>query len=298
MTATFKDHELAGWTAKAASYVEYFGRATAHIAPPLLDAASVGRGIRLLDVACGPGYVANAGAERGASVVGVDFAPTMVEQARKRYPAVRFEIGDAEALAFDAGSFDALTCAFGIGHFADPDRAMREALRVLREKRGQKARKPQHRASPGGLPLAQGPYLRQPQRALQEQLGSIDGQHAPSAHAMPSSMQLVELIGCVAHKLSYRSGTKPLACVAKGSCRDGLVDGQRDMIESRVVPERVEDVLVTATTTISGHVHEKRDQEIWRQLSVACEALAAELEFTCDGALDLRGYRCERGTKI
>ena len=132
MTTTFKDHELAGWTAKAEAYGDYFGLATAHIASPLLDAASVGRGTQLLDVACGPGYVAGEGARRDAEVVGVDFAPTMIEKARGKYPAVRFEVGDAEALAFDACVFDAVTCAFGIGHFADPDKAMREALRVLR----------------------------------------------------------------------------------------------------------------------------------------------------------------------
>lgn len=132
MTTTFRDHELAGWTAKADAYGDYFGRATAAIAPPLLDAASVGRNKRLLDVACGPGYVAGAAESRGANAIGVDFSPSMVEQARKRYPAVRFESGDAEALAFNDGSFDAVTCAFGIGHFADPDKAMREACRVLR----------------------------------------------------------------------------------------------------------------------------------------------------------------------
>lgn len=132
MTTTFKDHELAAWTAKADAYVDYFGRATANIASPLLDAASVAAGTRLLDLACGPGYVAGAGAARGANALGLDFSPTMLEQARKRYPSAKFESGDAEALTFGDGTFDAVTCAFGIGHFADPDKAIREALRVLR----------------------------------------------------------------------------------------------------------------------------------------------------------------------
>ena len=132
MTATFKEHELAGWTAKADAYVDYFGTATAQVASPLLDAAEVRRGMRLLDIASGPGYVAGAGSSRGADVVGVDFAPTMIEQARRRYPTARFEQGDAEALVFEEGAFDAVTCAFGIGHFAEPDKAVREAFRVLR----------------------------------------------------------------------------------------------------------------------------------------------------------------------
>ena len=132
MTATFKDHELAGWTAKAGAYDGYFGVVTGRLAPAFLDAAQVRTGSRMLDIASGPGYVAGAGAARGAEVTGLDFAAPMVEQARRRFPAVRFQQGDAENLPFDAACFDAVTCAFGIGHFADPDKAMREAARVLR----------------------------------------------------------------------------------------------------------------------------------------------------------------------
>jgi SAM-dependent methyltransferase len=91
----------------------------------------VGSGTRLLDVACGPGYIAAAAAKLGAHATGVDFAPTMVEVARRRFPGVRFEQGDAEALAAPACAFDSVTCGFGIGHFADPDRAIAEAARVL-----------------------------------------------------------------------------------------------------------------------------------------------------------------------
>src|SRR6185295_5372844 len=77
-------------------------------------------------------YTAGAAVQRGAQVIGVDFARPMVEQARRRYPGARFEEGDAEALGFPDASFDAVTCAFGIGHFPDPDQAIREAFRVLR----------------------------------------------------------------------------------------------------------------------------------------------------------------------
>jgi len=130
--ATFRDHELAGWSAKAGAYGDYFGVVTARIAPALLDAARVTKGSRLLDIACGPGYVAGGGAERGAQATGIDFAGPMVEEARRSFPRVRFQQGDAEALAFDAGAVDAVTCGFGIGHFPDPDKAIAEAFRVLR----------------------------------------------------------------------------------------------------------------------------------------------------------------------
>ena len=45
---------------------------------------------------------------------------------------MRFEQGDAEALAFGESAFEAATCAFGVGHFADPDKAIGQAYRVLR----------------------------------------------------------------------------------------------------------------------------------------------------------------------
>lgn len=132
MTATFKEHELAGWSAKAGAYPGYFGQVTARIAPVLLDAVRVTKGSRHLDVACGPGYVAGAAEERGAQSTGIDFAQPMIEEARRKYPRVRFDHGDAEALAFDADSFDAVTCGFGMGHFPEPDQAIAEAFRVLR----------------------------------------------------------------------------------------------------------------------------------------------------------------------
>jgi SAM-dependent methyltransferase len=40
--------------------------------------------------------------------------------------------GDAEALDFETGSFDAVICSFGVNHLPDPGKALREANRVLR----------------------------------------------------------------------------------------------------------------------------------------------------------------------
>ncbi|MGH8632400.1 MAG: methyltransferase domain-containing protein, partial [Burkholderiales bacterium] len=51
---------------------------------------------------------------------------------RVRHPALRFIEGNAEALPFPDASFDALTIAFGLLHFPDPDKALAEACRVLR----------------------------------------------------------------------------------------------------------------------------------------------------------------------
>src|SRR3954452_17103388 len=129
---TFHDFEQAGWERAAEFYGDTFGALTAQTAPPLLDAAAIAAGTRVLDVASGPGWVAGAAAARSAAVIGIDFARAMVGEARRRYPTIDFREGDAEALAFDAGSFDAVVMNFGMLHLARPDTAIAEAWRVLR----------------------------------------------------------------------------------------------------------------------------------------------------------------------
>jgi SAM-dependent methyltransferase len=66
----FNAFEAAGWEKQAAGYDDFFGPITTRLIEPLLDAAAVGRGVRVLDVASSPGYVAAEAAQRGALVVG------------------------------------------------------------------------------------------------------------------------------------------------------------------------------------------------------------------------------------
>lgn len=98
---------------------------------PLLDAAGVRAGSRLLDVACGPGFVSEAASARGAEPVGLDVAPAMVEEARRRCPELTFVEGDAQRLPFPDASFDVVTTNFGILHLSRPETALAEARRVL-----------------------------------------------------------------------------------------------------------------------------------------------------------------------
>ena len=88
-------------------------------------------GARTLDVASGPGYAAAAAAARGARVAALDFSSAMVELARSQNPEIEFREGDAEALPFPEGSFDAVVMNFGMLHLAQPERAVAEAFRVL-----------------------------------------------------------------------------------------------------------------------------------------------------------------------
>jgi SAM-dependent methyltransferase len=128
----FNAFEAGGWEEKAAGYDRFFGRITGQLVEPLLDAASVGAGTRMLDLATGPGYVAGRGAERGASVVGVDVAGAMVSLARQLHPGLDFRQADAHELPFDHASFDAVVGNFLILHLGRPEQAMAGFVRVLR----------------------------------------------------------------------------------------------------------------------------------------------------------------------
>jgi ubiquinone/menaquinone biosynthesis C-methylase UbiE len=124
--------ELAGWQRAAGTYETSFATATRQFLPALLDAAAVGPGRAALDVACGPGFAAAAAVARGATARGLDFSAAMLDVARQRHPAIAFDHGDAEALPYPDGGFDAVVCNFGIHHVPQPSRALREAHRVLR----------------------------------------------------------------------------------------------------------------------------------------------------------------------
>jgi SAM-dependent methyltransferase len=128
----FHEFERAGWERASAHYGDAFGALTRQTAAALLDAARVAAGMRVLDVATGPGPMAGAAAARGAQVVGLDFSPAMLAEARRHHPGITFREGDAEALPFDPYSFDAVVMNFGLLHLARPDAAIAEAHRVLR----------------------------------------------------------------------------------------------------------------------------------------------------------------------
>jgi SAM-dependent methyltransferase len=129
---SFKGMEQAGWEKNAARYDELFGSITRYAIVPLLDATAVQKGTAVLDLCCGPGYGAAAAAARGARAIGIDFSLAMVQTAQRLHSAATFRQGDAEALDFASESFDAVICSFGVNHLPDPDKALREANRVLR----------------------------------------------------------------------------------------------------------------------------------------------------------------------
>ncbi len=102
---------------------------------PVLQAAQVGQGQQVLDVACGTGIVARTAVPLVAPngrVVGLDINEGMLSVAQKKTSEVEWRHGQAEALPFEDASFDAVVSQFGLMFFADRQQALAEMVRVLK----------------------------------------------------------------------------------------------------------------------------------------------------------------------
>ena len=128
----FTRFEHEGWQGVADKYDSVWSSSTRQFIPPLLEAADVTAGMSILDVGCGPGYVAAAAAERGANPIGLDFSAEMVGIATRMFPLIEFREGDAQNLPCADSSFDRVLANFALLHLADPARACAEAGRVLK----------------------------------------------------------------------------------------------------------------------------------------------------------------------
>ncbi len=102
----------------------------------VIELAAARPGMRILDLACGPGNLSRrlaAYVSPGGEVIGVDLAPGMIELARTAdIPNARFEVMDIEQLAFADATFDGAVCGHGLQFAPDLGLALREARRVLK----------------------------------------------------------------------------------------------------------------------------------------------------------------------
>jgi len=128
----FAKFEHEGWQRVAGKYDAAWASSTRQFIPPLLDAAEVSKGMSVLDVGCGPGYVSAAAAARGANARGLDFSKEMIGIAQRMFPGIEFQEGDAQNLPFVNATFDRVLANFTLLHVSDPERACAEACRVLK----------------------------------------------------------------------------------------------------------------------------------------------------------------------
>jgi len=84
----------------------------------------------VLDVACGPGMFLQATEEYTGRLFGCDVSAVAIGQARTRVPAARLAVANAEALPYEAATFDVVTCLGSLERMLDRPRALAEILRV------------------------------------------------------------------------------------------------------------------------------------------------------------------------
>jgi SAM-dependent methyltransferase len=96
-----------------------------------LDLAGARAGQRVLDVACGGGFLLMEAERRGLVTSGIDIADAALVKAKAIAPKSDLRQGDAEALPYADGAFDIVTCLGSLEHFLRPEVALEEMRRVL-----------------------------------------------------------------------------------------------------------------------------------------------------------------------
>lgn len=92
---------------------------------------------RVLDVACGPGFIAMAFSGACREVVGIDVTDRFLSFARAESEKrglgnVTFEYGDVESMPFEDGAFDCAVCRSAFHHFPNPAKVLWEMKRVVK----------------------------------------------------------------------------------------------------------------------------------------------------------------------
>lgn len=125
----FSAWERASWERRAQAYTASLGALTSGSVEPLLHAARVRRGTRVLDVGTGPGFIAVAAAKRRAVVTALDQSAAMVRSVR--VTGVTAVQAGVDALPFRNGQFAAVVAGYLINHLAWPEASIDELERVL-----------------------------------------------------------------------------------------------------------------------------------------------------------------------
>jgi ubiquinone/menaquinone biosynthesis C-methylase UbiE len=151
----------------ATGYDQMFARVTQAFISPLLDAAQIAAGQRILDVATGTGAAARAARNLvgpDGEVMAGDISPTMLDVAKRNEAnsGIKFERFDGHKLPYPDASFDRVICQLGLAFFDDPGRGLKEFRRVL---------KPEGRTAVT--------VNSTPERSLFTRIGTVIGQYVP-----------------------------------------------------------------------------------------------------------------------
>ena len=213
-----KQQVAAHWDRRAPTFDEDFGHS---IRTPderaawdrILDLVVGGRAaLDALDAGCGTGFLAFELTDRGHRVTGVDFAPAMIAQARRkaldRGVSIRFEEADIEQLSFSPRTFDLVISRHVLWTLPHPEAAIDEWTRVLRPN-GRLVVVDSHLAAGGGPPAAENARTSQEYAAIGDQLPFLSGRSREqiegvfSAHGLANvrSEDLLDLVAAQTRRM-------------------------------------------------------------------------------------------------
>jgi SAM-dependent methyltransferase len=131
--AAIKQRQKAVWASGDFSVI---GTTLQIVGETLCEAAELGAGSKVLDVACGNGNATLAAARRFCKVTGLDYVPELLARCQERATAERLSVelveGDAEALPFPDATFDLAISTYGVMFAPNQPQAARELTRVVR----------------------------------------------------------------------------------------------------------------------------------------------------------------------
>lgn len=107
--------------------------ANAETVEKLVRLLRVGPDSALLDIGCGTGNYTAALQQVAKSVIGIDISIGMIEQARAKFPRLRFVCGDVMSLPFNSATFDGGFAIQVLHHIKKKEIFLNEVHRALRK---------------------------------------------------------------------------------------------------------------------------------------------------------------------
>jgi ubiquinone/menaquinone biosynthesis C-methylase UbiE len=226
-----KQQVAAHWGRRAAHFDEDFGHSIRTSADRaawdrILDLVIPAGARSVLDVGCGTGFLGFELAARGRKVVGIDFAPAMIAEARRkageRGIAVTFEEGDAERLRFDRASFDLVISRHLLWTLPHPEAAIDEWVRVLRPG-GRLVVIDSQPAAAGGLPPRENARTSEEYAAIADRLPFLAGRSRE------------EIVGVLKGHGLVNVASDPLADLVAAQEQRAVAEGREPMRRLRYV---------------------------------------------------------------
>jgi ubiquinone/menaquinone biosynthesis C-methylase UbiE len=221
----------------------------AHWADHVAGRAAVDDGAHVLDIACGSGVLARqALARSGPSgrVVGIDLAPGMIAAAKEVEPNVEWVLGSAEALPFDADTFDCVVSQFGMMFFQDRGKAASEMYRVT---------KPD-----GTLAIAiwnsidQNPAYRDIVSVLDEQVSTAAGDAVRVPFCLGNPNEVADILSQAGFDgIAFETKVEQARFPSSRTMVEVELRGWLPLFDINLSEEKIADVLVKSDTTLSKY---------------------------------------------